>query len=132
MIAVERLLDTNFLISRWRDGKNSAAAKWLRDNVDLAVGLPWIVKGEFLRGAVVAGHAPGEVRSFLDRFPTAWPNDATLEIYATLFARLRIANTLPGPHDLWIAATAMQLGVPLVTRNTVQFSRIEGVTIESY
>ena len=53
MIAVDRLLDTNFLISRWREGRNSPAAKWLRDNADLAVGLPWIVKGEFLRGAAV-------------------------------------------------------------------------------
>ena len=132
MIAVDRLLDTNFLISRWRDGKNSSAAQWLRDNADLAVGLPWMVKGEFLRGAVVAGHSPREVRAFLDRFPTAWPDNATLEIYAALFARLRSANTLPGPHDLWIAATAIQLGVPLVTRNTAQFTKIEGLKLESY
>ncbi len=132
MIAVDRLLDTNFLISRWRDGKNSSAAQWLHDNADLALGLPWIVKGEFLRGAVVAGHPPGEVRAFLDRFPTAWPDDATLEIYAELFARLRSANTLPGPHDLWIAASAIQLRVPLVTRNTAQFSKIEGLKLESY
>lgn len=89
------------------------------------------MKGEFLRGAAVAGHRPGEVRAFLDRFPTAWPDDATLEIYATLFA-LRAANTRPGPHDLWIAATAMQLGLPLVTRNTAQFSKIEGLKLESY
>lgn len=132
MIAVDRLLDTNFLISRWRNGRNSPAAKWLRDNADLAVGLPWIVKGEFLRGAVVAGHPPGEVRAFLDRFPTAWPDNATLEIYAVLFARLRSANTLPGPHDLWIAATALQFDIPLVTRNTAQFARIEGIRLESY
>lgn len=132
MIAIDRLLDTNFLISRWRDGKNSPAAQWLRDNADLAVGLPWIVKGEFLRGAVVAGHQPAEVRAFLERFPTSWPDNATLEIYAVLFGRLRSANTLPGPHDLWIAAAALQLGVPLVTRNTAQFSRIEDLKLESY
>lgn len=132
MIAVDRLLDTNFLISRWRDGKKSPAAQWLRDNEDLAVGLPWLVKGEFLRGAAVAGHAPGGVRTFLDRYTTVWPDNMTLEIYASLFARLRSANTLPGPHDLWIAATAKQLGIPLVTRNTAQFSRIEGITVEGY
>lgn len=132
MIAIDRLLDTNFLITRWRDGKKSSAAEWLRENADLAVGLPWIVKGEFLRGAVVAGHPPGEVRDFLDRFPTAWPDDTTLEIYATLFARLRAANALPGPHDLWIAATAMQIGVPLVTCNAAQFAKIEGLKLESY
>ena len=97
MIAVDRLLDTNFLISRWREGRSSPAAKWLRDNADLAVGLPWIVKGEFLRGAAVAGHQPGAVRAFLDRFPAIWPDNTTLDIYASQFARLRATNSLPTP-----------------------------------
>ena len=132
MIAVDRLLDTNFLISRWRDGRNSPAAQWLRDNADLAVGLPWIVKGEFLRGAAVAGHQPGAVRAFLDRFPAIWPDNTTLDIYASQFARLRATNSLPGPHDLWIAATALQFDIPLVTRNTGQFARIEGIQLEGY
>ena len=132
MITVDRLLDANFLISRWRDGAKSAAANWLRANADLVVGLPWIVKAEFLRGAVVAGHDPREVREFLDRFPVAWPDDQTLEIYAVQFAKLRAINALPGPHDLWIAASALQHGVPLVTRNTAQFAKIGGLRLESY
>jgi predicted nucleic acid-binding protein len=102
MIAVDRLLDTNFLISRWRDGEKSGAAKWLRANPDLLVGLPWIVKAEFLPGAAIAGRNPREVREFLDCFPVAWPDDQALEIYAVQFAKLRAINTLPGPHDLWI------------------------------
>ena len=132
MIAVDRLLDTNFLISRWRDGEKSAAAKWLKANPDLVVGLPWIVKAEFLRGASIAGHNPREVREFLDRFPVAWPNEETLDLYAVLFAKLRAANALPGPNDLWIAASALQHSVPLVTHNTAQFGRIEGLRLESY
>lgn len=132
MITVDRLLDANFLISRWRDGEKSGAAKWLRANPDLVVGLPWIVKAEFLRGAAVAGHNPREVRGFLDRFPVAWPDDQTLEIYAVQFAKLRAINALPGPHDLWIAASALQHGVPLVTRNTAQFAKVDGLRLESY
>lgn len=132
MITVDRLLDANFLISRWRDGAKSAAANWLRANADLVVSLPWIVKAEFLRGVVVAGHDPREVREFLDRFPVAWPDDQTLEIYAVQFAKLRALNALPGPHDLWIAASALQHGVPLVTRNTAQFGKVDGLRLESY
>lgn len=132
MITVDRLLDANFLISRWRDGEKSGAAKWLRANPDLVVGLPWIMKAEFLRGAAVAGHNPREVREFLDRFPVAWPDDQTLEIYAVQFAKLRAINALPGPHDLWIAASALQHGVPLVTRNTAQFAKVDGLRLESY
>ena len=132
MIAVDRLLDANFLISRWRDGQKSAAAEWLKSNSDLAVGLPWIVKAEFLRGAAVAGHDRREVHEFLDRFPVAWPDDATLDIYAMQFAKLRAINALPGPHDLWIAASALQHQVPLVTRNTAQFGKIDGLPLETY
>jgi len=132
MIAVDRLLDANFLISRWRDGEKSSAARWLKANSDLVLGLPWIVKAEFLRGAVVAGHDRNEVREFLDRFPVAWPDEQTLDLYAMEFARLRSANSLPGPHDLWIAVSALQHKVPLVTRNTAQFEKIEGLRLESY
>lgn len=129
---IERLLDTNFLVSRWRGGLDSPAAAWLEANRDIEVGLPWIVKAEFLRGAAVAGHGQGEVGAFLTRFPTAWPDDATLDLYASLYAELRKANALPGPNDLWIAASALQMGVPFVTRNTVQFSKFRNLKIEAY
>ncbi|MBJ7391743.1 MAG: type II toxin-antitoxin system VapC family toxin [Chthoniobacterales bacterium] len=132
MIAVDRLLDANFLISRWRDGEKSSAAKWLRANADLVVGLPWIVKAEFLRGAAVAGHQRREVRELLDRFPVAWPDDGALDLYAAQFAKLCAIKALPGPHDLWIAVSALQVGIPLVTRNTVQFAKIDGLQLESY
>ncbi|MFM8884807.1 MAG: type II toxin-antitoxin system VapC family toxin [Chthoniobacterales bacterium] len=132
IVAVDRLLDANFLISRWRDGDKSPAAKWLRANAGLVVGLPWIVKAEFLRGAAVAGHQHREVREFLNRFPVAWPDEGTLDIYASQFAKLRAVNALPGPHDLWIAVSALQHGIPLVTRNTQQFAKVDGLQLESY
>ena len=96
------------------------------------MGLPWIVKAEFLRGAAVAGHQRREVREFLDRFPVAWPDDGTLDLYAGQFAKLQAVNALPGPHDLWIAVSALQVGIPLVTRKTVQFAEIDGLQLESY
>ena len=37
-----------------------------------------------------------------------------------------------GPQDLCIAATALQFDILLVTRNTAQFARIEGIQCESY
>ncbi|MFM7374423.1 MAG: type II toxin-antitoxin system VapC family toxin [Chthoniobacterales bacterium] len=41
-------------------------------------------------------------------------------------------NALPGPHDLWIAVSALQQGIPLVTRNTQQFAKVDGLQLESY
>jgi tRNA(fMet)-specific endonuclease VapC len=129
---VDRLLDANFLISRWRQGERSAAATWLNTNGDLVLGISWIVKAEFLRGAEIAGHDREGIKDFLTRFPTVWPVDETLEIYASLYTALKKRNELIGPHDLWIAACALQKAVPLVSRNKTEFERVPGLALESY
>ena len=52
-----------------------------------------------------------------------------------------IARRQPGPavdllvqgdNDLWIGATALELGEPLVTRDHQHFSRIAGLTVIGY
>jgi len=129
---VDRLLDTNFLISRWREGAGCAASTWLKTNGDLVLGIPWTVKAEFLRGAEVAGHNRQAVGEFLRRFPTVWPDEETLEIYASLYSVLKKRNELIGPNDLWIAATSLQRAVPLVTKNTMEFQRVPGLALEVY
>jgi predicted nucleic acid-binding protein len=37
-----------------------------------------------------------------------------------------------GDNDLWIAATALERGIPLLTRNIQHFSRIPGLIVENY
>jgi hypothetical protein len=49
---VDRVLDTNFLIARWREGEGGPASVWLKANANLILGIPWIVKAEFLRASV--------------------------------------------------------------------------------
>lgn len=129
---VDRLLDANFLISRWRQGERSASANWLNANGDLVLGISWVVKAEFLRGAEVAGHDREAIKDFLKRFPTVWPVDETLEIYASLYAALKKRNELIGPYDLWIAACALQKSVPLVSNNKIEFERVPGLALETY
>jgi predicted nucleic acid-binding protein len=131
-VNVDRVIDTNFLISRWREGKKSPASAWLLAHPDLSLGIPWIVKAEFLRGAAVAGHDRQEVRAFLTRYPTVWPNEESLEIYADLFAAMRKSNSLIGPHDLWIAVAALQCGVALVSRNSAEFGKVPELQVERY
>jgi tRNA(fMet)-specific endonuclease VapC len=129
---VDRLLDANFLISRWRQGQKCAAATWLNANGDLVLGISWIVKAEFLRGAEIAGHDREAIKDFLMRFPTVWPVDETLEIYASRYAAFKRRNELIGPHDLWIAACALQKSVPLVSKNKMEFKRVPGLALETY
>ena len=85
-----------------------------------------------MRGAEIAGHDREPIKDFLGRFPTVWPVDDTLEIYASLYAVLKKRNALLGPHDLWIAACALQKSVPLVSRNKMEFERVPGLALESY
>lgn len=129
---VDRLLDTNFLVQRWRSGENSPASRWLNAHPQARLGISWIVKAEFLRGAHIARHAVLEVYAFLERYPTHWPDEDLLAVYARLFADLRRKNQLLGTHDLWIAASALRLNVPLVTRNTREFGKVDGLALDPY
>ena len=52
--------------------------------------------------------------------------------YAMISRALRIAGGRWGDNDLWIGATALEVGEPLVTRDVDHFSRIAGLTVLGY
>lgn len=58
-------------------------------------------------------------------------NEVTRE-YGRIRARLKQEGTMVGPNDLWIAAHAVYLGLPLVTANTREFSRVEGLVPDNW
>lgn len=49
-----------------------------------------------------------------------------------MFRALKAAGTLIGANDMWIAATALAHGQPLLTRNAREFTRVPGLQVESY
>ncbi len=57
--------------------------------------------------------------------PIAWK-------YAQLSRDLRKQGSRIGDNDLWIAATAIDSGAPLVTRDNRHFPRVAGLTLLSY
>jgi len=130
---MDYLTDTTFLIDLWREhGKPGAALRFVEKNGQAVVGLPWIAKGEFLRGAWLAGHIHDSVEAFLDSFLVVWPTESTLRHYAELYLQLRKVNALIGPNDLWLAACALERKLPLLTRNAGEFARVKGLTIVDY
>lgn len=126
------LADTNFLIRCWRDALSPERLRDLAPFLDSEIRLVWVVKAEFLAGAVVAGQDYTRVSDFLARHKTVWPDDDTVALYAQLYAHLRRLNALVGPHDLWIAAAARQHNLPLLTRNAAEFQRVPGLNIVGY
>ena len=130
---MDYLTDTTFLIDLWRErGRPGAALRFVEQHDRAVVGLPWVAKGEFLRGAWLAGHVHDAVESFLDTFLVVWPTEATLRRYAGLYMDLRKASALIGPNDLWLAACALERALPLLTRNAAEFSRVKGLTVVDY
>ena len=129
---MDDLIDTNFLIGRWRRGSAGPEQTFIENNLEAAIGLPWVVKAEFLRGAVLAGHPHRQVSAFLDHVPVVWPDEETLQIYAGTYAILHRSSQLIGPQDLWIASRALRLALPVVTSNAAEFRRIPDLEEQHY
>ena len=130
---VDFLTDTTFLIDLWRRrGAGGKAGTFLTDHSDARFAASWIAKAEFLRGAAIAGQELRALHPFLGNFETVFPTEGTLASYAELYAALRRANCLLGPHDLWIAVSALEHQAPLLTRNVHEFSRVPGLSVIDY
>ncbi len=131
--SVDFLIDTSFLIDLWREQrKPGPATRFAREHADKTAGLSWMAMGEFLRGSYAAGLSREDADAFLDAYLTIWPSRQTVEHYARLFVKLRKVNKLIGPNDLWIASTALEHGLPIVTRNHAEFSVVEGLVVWRY
>ena len=52
--------------------------------------------------------------------------------YGTLSARLAATGQLIGPNDLWIAAHALSLELPLISHNLREFERVPGLAVETW
>ncbi len=129
---VDRLVGTDFLIDRWGNGEASDAATYARAHQDDSLAITWIVKGEFLRAAAIAGRDLPELLEFLARYPTHWPDEEVVAGYARLGAVLRQKGVALGVADLWLAAATLRLDVPLVTRNAEGLGKVPGLKIDRY
>jgi len=60
-----------------------------------------------------------------------YPSEAALH-YAQIRAAMKVAGTMIGANDLLIAAHARCLQLTLVTNNTREFGRVEGLVLENW
>ena len=56
----------------------------------------------------------------------------TADIWGVQSERLKSAGLSIGPNDLWIAAIALRHGLPVLTRNVGEFSRVPELTVVAY
>lgn len=82
-----------------------------------------ITRGELARGFT----SRAAWTDFCDRFVNFPFTDAVAWQAAVIFNDLRRRGLPTGENDLWIAATAMEAGETLVTRNVKRFREIRGL-----
>lgn len=64
--------------------------------------------------------------------PVVGTDEAVGTHYGVIRGQLEQAGRTIGPNDLWIAAHARALDIPVVTNNTGEFSRVAGLTVEDW
>jgi tRNA(fMet)-specific endonuclease VapC len=69
-----------------------------------------------------------QVREFSNGCIVVLPDEATANIYGRMKTELAAAGKLIPENDIWIAATAKEHGLPLVTRDQ-HFLFVSGLTI---
>ena len=130
------LLDTNILIYLIKNHPPAIAQRVdsLRD--DVLLGMSFVTWAELLKGAQRSTRKPEVLRrleALARQVRVLYPAGPSIcQHYAVQSLRLKEAGTPIGANDLWIACHALAEQATLVTHNTREFSRVEGLPIEDW
>ncbi len=128
------LLDTNVCI-RYLNGQSDGIRRMLQRSSHSQVALCSIVRAELLYG-VLKSAQPRKNMDRLARFFRGFPclpfDEAASEAYAGIRVQLERSGKPIGPNDLLVAAIALANESVLVTHNTGEFGRIEGLALEDW
>jgi len=127
-------LDTNICIY-FLVGKYPILLNKIMSHNPNDIKIPAIVKAELLHGAeksVKRDENKNKIAMFLLPFEIIPFDNNCAEHYGRIKANLEIKGTLIGPNDLLIASTALAGSAVLVTNNTSEFSRVEGLRLENW
>ena len=94
-----------------------------------------VVKAELFYGAMRSNNTTRTLalqEAFLNNFVSLPFDDSAATIYGRIRAELAASGTPIGPYDVQIAAIAMANNLILVTHNTREFSRVNGLQIEDW
>lgn len=126
-------VDTNFVISMEREAKNPApgrARAFLEEHAEEPFFMPFTVAGELACGQSAAGKRTWK-RLCKPFALLPWTPDVLWQ-YGELYRYLKSGGNLIGSNDLWIAATALVHGMPLVTNNANEFRRVPDLDVLEY
>jgi tRNA(fMet)-specific endonuclease VapC len=127
------MLDTNILSDTIRNPFGVASQYMERVSED-ALCVSAIVASEMRYGIRKKGSPRLSylVENTLSRIAILPYDDAASQSYSVIRTALERQGKSIGLADLLIAAHALSLGLTIVTNNTREFSRVEGLTIENW
>jgi tRNA(fMet)-specific endonuclease VapC len=131
---VRYLLDTDLCIDYLR-GSDPMVRDWLLACSPADVCLCSVVKAELLFGAHNSQKVAANLRrlnEFFEPFQSLPFDDGAAEVYGSLRSHIRREGQEIGSNDLMIAATAVALGLTLVTRNRSEFDRVPGLRVTQW
>jgi tRNA(fMet)-specific endonuclease VapC len=127
------ILDTNFVITGEREANRRTPGRadaFLAAHANDVFFITFTVAGELACGQSAAALANWQHLCH----PYAilpWSLDVSWQ-YGEIYRELAATGSLIGTNDLWIAATALVHGMPLVTNNTDEFSLVKGLTVMGF
>jgi len=127
------ILDSTFLVDMEREARNKKpgpAMDFLRSHPDAILCVTFTIAGEMAAGESLQDRRQWEeflspFRFFGNRAEVSWH-------YGQIYRDLKARGLLIGSNDMWIGATGLAYGQPVVTRNRQEFSRIQGLRVYGY
>jgi tRNA(fMet)-specific endonuclease VapC len=132
-VARRLILETTFLVDLEREagrGVPGPAHAFLEKHLDDSLYVTSTVAGELAAGSSLVERGVWE--DFLTPFQVLTVDRDVAWEYGKAYRYLQANGLLIGGNDLWIAATALAHGLPLVTRNLAHFSRVPGLEVLAY
>lgn len=127
------ILETTFLIDLEREALRrspDAAHRFLELHASSRLHISLITSGELAAGPRLSGRSRWE--TLTGRFEVLLPDAEVAWRFGQTFRYLRDNGRLIGSNDMWIAATALAHGLPVVTRNVAHFRRVPDLEVLSY
>ena len=128
------LLDTNIVINVLKQPAGSLAARLSRVLSGDAV-VCSVVEAELYHGAMKYGlpaRRRAALAAFLEPFHSVPFDSSCVPQYAMICDKLERKGQIIGGNDLMIAAIAKTHDLTLVTNNTAEFGRVEGLRVEDW
>ncbi len=129
------LLDTNTCIRLLNPDRNSSVSRRLAMMRSGDVAICSVVKAELYWAAFKSSRQDSNLarlERFFNEFVSLPFDDQSALIYGQIRAQLAASGTPIGPNDLLIASIALANNLILVTHNTREFSRVEGLRLEDW